>query len=260
MVACLALYVRFAVFLLWASGSQKITRTGLASRFAPQESPSKASLEKEAVHNWRSSVGASGELADPTSRVYNHSQGRRSTGHHVELQALCLENILGTGALHGLPLSVATSAVGETKEVEIQAQMECRGQEEGQRRDPLSPFGRPSGKAEDGQPWVASSPLLRAPPAKPEQADKTNSAHSQQGKEESTAEQLVLKIQEIPGLTPNAQRAIQQVIATKVAREPSPVRHSHLYRVENLKKALEKLHQRLKEVDAEWEGFVQRVK
>ena len=114
------------------------------------------------------------------------------------------------------------------------------------------------------EPWIASSPLLRTPVAKPEgvekAAEKSGKGSQQKPLDGSAGQHLMQIVKDLHGVPQEAKEAIQKAIVDNTADANSPVRHAHLYRVENLKRTVDKFQSKLQDLDVEWASFTERMK
>ena len=134
-------------------------------------------------------------------------------------------------------------------------------------RGALSPFsaGRKNGK-KDSEPWVATTPQSRINailPAK-EEIEKSTPAPSAsastgtQVTNEQAREQLQALLSQ-SGETLSAEMKQALLGLTKPPEEVEGLKHSHLYRLENAKKGVVKLRERLASVDSEWAKFMKAL-
>ena len=126
----------------------------------------------------------------------------------------------------------------------------------------LSPFraGTTTGAATESgapTPWVPTSPALRTPTPKPEAAEKSGKGSGKSAQEEGK-DQLAKVLQAIPGITDEAKVAIQKVLNKD--EETGPIKPTHVYKIDNLRKTLSKQEEKLRALDGEWKNFQARMK
>ena len=115
-----------------------------------------------------------------------------------------------------------------------------------------------------GMPWVAASPQAMTPLHRKALPDGPETAYAKgegKGKADLSAGRLMEIIQATNGLSEDVKGNLQKIIKEEGKTENTGVvKHSHLYRLENLRKSLEKHQERLASLDGNWKDFQLKIK